>query len=152
MTYVSANAATLDRAYVGRLTGTGVANSPSSLSSVKWEVSPPGRYRVELLPPTTETETISYRYHYLPPPMTASSDVPDFPEEHHMGIVWGVCANNLAGRGKDPGFFYGKYQACLALLRSDNLTAKHENHVTQYEVSQPGQWRTFLPRDLDLGR
>lgn len=58
----SATEVELNRAYRARLTGVGTTGTGSGLSSKKWEVSPPMRWKLDILPTPGSSETIYYDY------------------------------------------------------------------------------------------
>lgn len=84
----------VDRAIRGRLsnkstvaTGSGYVGTGSGYSAVSWELGPPGRLRIRLLPSPTSASTLYYRYVAIPRRMLNLSDVPEIPQEYHH-LLW----------------------------------------------------------------
>lgn len=151
--YTSANAITLERAYLGRIDGTDQDNSPASLTQVAWQISPPGRYRVRIPPAPTVGETIYYRYARAHAPLLNSTDIPDLPAKYHMILVWGALANISLYR-KDPqshGEYFARYQRLLDKMKRENDDSVGSRTKLTYE-STFNRAMLYRPIDSDYGR
>lgn len=151
--YTSANAITLERAYVGRIAGTDQDNSPSSLSQVAWQISPPGRYRIRIPPAPSESETIYYRYAQAHAPLLNDTDIPDLPGKYHMVLVWGGLANVSLYRNDQAAheIYFGRYQRLLDRMKRENDDALGSRTKIPYS-STFNQVRLYRPEDADWGR
>jgi len=90
---VSSDAVTLDRSYKARLTGVAQGGTGTNLSGAKWEIGPPGIYRIELEPDPSDTQTLHYRFIKRHARMANDDDVPDLPERYHSLVLWRAVIN-----------------------------------------------------------
>jgi hypothetical protein len=153
LTYTSANALTLERAYVGRISGTDQDNTPGSLTQVAWQISPPGRYRVKIPPAPAAGETIYYRYARAHAPLLNNSDIPDLPAKYHMILVWGGLANVALFRNDAQAheMYFVRYQRLLDKMRRENDDALGSRTKLTYS-SALNKIYLYRPVDADFGR
>jgi hypothetical protein len=94
------NAATIDKAHRGLLTGNGTTLAASSYSSVGWQVGPPGRLRIKLLPEPSAASTLYYTGVWMPRRLINDEDVPEIPESFHH-LLWKGALKYMALREND---------------------------------------------------
>lgn len=109
----------VDRAVRARLTGLGTTGVGAGYTSVRWEIGPPGRYRVQILPAPSEAYTLPYRYLAHPRKLVNTDETPELPEEFHH-LMW-KGALRLIGlhsdNDKKVALYGAEYAAALDLLR-----------------------------------
>jgi len=149
------NALTLASAYVGRLSGVDTTNTPGSLTDAEWQISPPGRYRVQLNPAVTESETVYYRYVQKHSRLVSDTDVPDLPERYHTLLVYGALLHDtlMRERNEQHQSYYRRYAHYLEQLISENTDSVGANYVQSYASGQNyRRGENWYPRGTDLGR
>ena len=130
----TANSLTIDRAYRARISGNGVTGVGSSLSSVKWEISPPGRYRVVVRPTPTESQTLYYRYLKQHQRLLNTDEVPELPTEYHHVLLAGTLMRNTMFTEKNPAhsMYMQHYYQGLERLKAEDRISVGECGQLQY--------------------
>ena len=100
----TATTAVIDKAHRGVLSGLGTTGAAANYSSKKWEIGPPGLYRLEVLPTPTEAVTLYVRYARRPRRLIADDDVPEIPEEFH-NMLWRAALSKVSFAKKDSELF-----------------------------------------------
>lgn len=78
---------TLDRKAVTRIKGVGVGNVGAGYTNVDFEISPPGRLQLQILPLPTMGQTINYRFMAHPRRMLNLTDNPEIDTQYHH-LIW----------------------------------------------------------------
>lgn len=91
-------------------------------TQVKWEIGPPQRLRIQVLPTPSAAKTINYRYAVLPRRLLNGDDVPEINEEYHH-LLW-KGALRLVGAMKQNGDMIQQWgteygQALMELAKAD---------------------------------
>lgn len=151
--YTSANSIEVARAYIGRLTGSGVANSPSGLTQVAWEVTPIGTYQIQAIPTPQTTESVLYRGVWRHQRLMNNSDTLLLPERYHMLPVYKAAIDSRVQRSIPIGELGGIYSELASELKAENRDALATSVRLSYEsmVTRASHTRPY-PRDMDLGR
>jgi len=148
ITYVSANAATLDRAYRGRLSGLGTTGVGSGLSQVRWEMVPKGRQRVFIPQAATGGASINYRFHKLHRRLINTDETPEAPTDWHWVISSGAKMLNSSFRGNNAAHAMMKeeYAEGMAYLHKNECTDQDEEFKDTYESPiKLSSYRDYLP-------
>ncbi len=140
---------TVDRPIRSRISGVTVAVNGygAGYTNVKWEISPPGRYRVQFLPKPTIAQTVNYRYMALPRKLLSNDDVPEILEEYHHLIYKGACLKVAAA--KENAGLYGIYQTefndAMAQMRKSDIDDVDSTDAPQYEKLGANRMQYDLP-------
>ena len=149
---------TVDRKIRGRLTGLGVAGVGANYTTVRWEISPPGRLQLQLLPAPTSVPVKMPRYRFpaLPRRITNNLDeTPEFGSEHHHLLLKGAYAEVTRFLEKADAYAreIQEFQNALSKYKSlppDDSSAKTAPDI-DCERSENNNYRG-IPRGTDLGR
>lgn len=151
--FTSATSITVDQTYIGKLSGATANNSPSSLSSVKWEVTPPGVPRVVVVPGVTEGETLKYRRSFRHRRLYVGSDTPDIPEKYHPLLAYGAAMRNDILWNKKGGNIAQLYTTGVERMKAENQAAIASSIRLRYEKNGYfglGSRRNPYPRDMNF--
>lgn len=123
-TYVGATSGTIDRAFRTRLSGVGTAGSAGAtgLSAVRWEIGPPLRFKIRLLPTPLMGQTLTYRYLALPRKLVNDSDTPEIQDEFH-DLIWCGALRKLCSASEAATFsvYTSEYERALReMTQSDD--------------------------------
>lgn len=145
------NSIELSRAYRARLTGIGQTGVGSNLSQKKWEVQPPGIYRVLVRPTPTAAKTVYYRYIKRHSRMLNTDDVPDLPEKYHHVILDGAIIRS-AKFAEDPAayqLYIERYMDALhKMIREDRVEVAMRSQLTYASPMNSRTFRGALPPDV----
>lgn len=103
----------------GLMTTTGVG---AGYTGVRWELSPPGAYRIKIMPPPNAATILYYSYIPLPRILLNLTDTPEIQRKFH-DLIWKGALKNI-GAQKQNAALYGTYvnefdQAVERFKRSD---------------------------------
>ena len=123
---------TMDRAYRDRIVGTGTSGTQSNLSAKRWEISPPGRLRVELFTTSTGGPTISYRYMRRHRVLIADDETPEMPEKYHWLVLYFALLKDSIFREKKDMYQVFKREAedGLAVM----LNEERDQHDMEFQA------------------
>jgi hypothetical protein len=96
-------AATIDRAHRGLLTGNGAGaanHAASDYSGERWQVGPPGRVRIKLLPAVSAATTLYFDAIWQHRTLINPWDEPEIPENFRH-LLWKGCLKYMALRDSD---------------------------------------------------
>ena len=104
-TFTDTDNVELNKPYLTRVTGRG-STAGGNLSNIEVEVSPPGRYQIEIVPANQITGTIKCEYYRYVDPLVNDTDTPyHLPEQYHHAILYGALAEmdwlDESGRATD---------------------------------------------------
>lgn len=115
----TAHQITVDRKIRGIMAGDGTTNTPSSYSSVSWEIRPSQRLQIRVMPNPAASATWTYRYMAHPRKLINDQDTPELQEEFHQVILKGAL--RLLGASSANANIYqiwsAEYENALAGLR-----------------------------------
>lgn len=130
---------TLNRAYIGRLSGNAKGSTPGGLAAGRAEIGPPGRKRVEFIPAVNATQTIYYHYIKQPQWMVSGADTPELPEEFHRLLLLMAKADVRIFRENANGYSMLQNEIREAMQDVDALNAPvlGTSHTVPYEAIFP---------------
>lgn len=140
---------TVDRATRGKLTGQGTSGTPSNYSSVKWEISPPGRCRIKILPTPTSASTVYYSYVAYPRRLINATDVPEISDNFHH-LLWKGAIAECGAFNEDPGVYQiykAEYEQALQGLKDSNREDQDVDEPPYFATQLDCDVRGF-PRDV----
>lgn len=115
-----AHALTIDKPVVSRVTGVGSTGVGTGYTNVSWQISPPGRMRIQILPTPTDAKTVSYRYAKLPRRLVGADDQPEIQEEFHH-LIWKGALAKVAASKQNPEAYQmwmGEFAKAIADFRN----------------------------------
>jgi len=140
--------ATIDKAHKGTLTGLGTSGAASNYSSVKWEIGPPQRYRLQILPSPTEARTMYVRYARRPRRLILDDDTPEIPEEFH-NVLWRGALTKISFAKKDADYVAAGQQiwteAKRELMAHDDAEIWDEDDSAFYHSSLNNHSAAYVP-------
>lgn len=103
----------------GSMTATGTG---AGYAAVRWQLSPPGAYRIKIMPPPNEASILYYSYIPLPRILLNLTDTPEIQRKFH-DLIWKGAIKNVAAQ-KQNANLYGTFindfdQAIERFKRSD---------------------------------
>ncbi len=117
----SVTACVVDRAVRSRLSGEAVLGVGLGYSSVRWEISPPGRYRLEFVPKPTMTKTVHMKALVLPRLLLQDNETPEILTERHH-LLWKGALRQLSAlmeESENWQRYATEYQDALRQLRAN---------------------------------
>ena len=136
ITAQASTSCTIDKAFKGYLTGLGTTGAASNYSSKKWQIGPPGRYQIQVIPTPAAAATLSVRYQRKPRRLILDDDTPEIMEEYH-DLLWKGAYCLLSGLKKDDlsyGMFKGEWIEGWNELKSvDELQLWEDQDQVYYE-------------------
>ena len=145
-----ANSLTVDRPVRGRLAGTNVTGVGVGYTTKRWEIGPPGRFQIQILPKPSEARTLPYRYQAQPRRVLSASDTPELLEEYHH-LLWKRTLHWISGFNEDDASyarFAQEYGAALQELRLRDADDMDSEESANYEsMLDGGNMPRGLPND-----
>lgn len=143
---------TVDRPIITRVSGLG-STAGTGYSSVRWEISPPGRFKIRFLPNPTAAATVYYRYMAYPRKMLNASDEPELQEDMHLILVDGAMKRiaKIKQNAELYGMYGNDYQRFIENLKRSDVDDYSTDDTNQVEtlrnmpgsrqIRQPGEYR-----------
>lgn len=141
----SAHTITVDRKIRARISGDGTTNAGSGYTSVSWEISPPQRVKIRILPTPQVSATLPYRYMAQARKLVNLTDSPEIQEEYHH-LIW-KRALRLVGASKVNADQYKIWQE-----EGDAAMAMFQKADCDDEDSEDGPNFGMLADDSSVGR
>lgn len=116
----AAHGITVDRPILGQCIGVGHTGVGQNLANVRWEISPPGRMRVQVLPMPSTVKTVYYRFAALPRKLVELDDTPEIHEEYHE-LIWKGALRLVAAtkqNAENYGLWAGEFAAAMKALQN----------------------------------
>lgn len=127
---------TVDKAVKGRLSGIGTTGTGAGYSSVRWEVGPPGRFQIQILPTPNVARTLNYRAIVNPRRMISQDDTPEVAVEYHH-LLWKGALRMIAlvrEDSKSRAEFVQEYLSALDILRRSDQDDADSEDPAHYET------------------
>ena len=148
----------VDRPVRARLSGLGVTGVGAGYNAVRWEISPPGRIQIQLLPAPSVVPTIPPRYRFPALPRRISNQpdfTPEFAAEHHDLLYKGAYAEIATLLEKADAYAreIATFQNALVKYKAqdlDDISAKTSPDIDT--LDSPGIGYRGAPVGTDFGR
>lgn len=127
---------TLDRKVFSRLVGVGTGNTGSGYSNVDFEISPPGRLQVQILPMPQQAKTINYRYMAHPRRMLNLTDSPELDTQYHH-LLWKGALRLIACQKQNADqvqTWQAEYLTALSQLQKSDTDETDSDDAPRFET------------------
>ncbi len=127
---------TLDRHVHSRLTGVGVSNQGVGYTGAPFEISPPGRLQVQILPMPTIPKTINYRYMAHPRRMINLTDTPELDTQYHH-LIWKGALRLISAIKQNADqlqAWQAEYGTALAQLQKSDTDETDSDDAPRFET------------------
>lgn len=113
----------IDKPFVSRLRGDGTSNVGTGLTNVRWEIGPPGRVVIQILPMPTANKSLTCRYMALPRTLLNTNDTPEIQQEYHELIWMGGLRHVMASKQNPEAYqmYTTEYANAIALFKKSDI-------------------------------
>ncbi len=142
---------TVDRPVRARITGQGVTGVGAGYTNVRWEIGPPDRIQLQMLPAPTEALSVNYRYMSRPRLLINTDETPELPDDMHH-LLWKGALKYIRLSKQDQamaGAYRQEYMEGLALLQSSDQDTQDSNTPPDY-ASLGDDYPRGLPADVSF--
>ncbi len=147
----SSRTLTLDKPIKARLRGDGTTGLGAgyAAATARWEIGPPGRFKLRFLPTPTAAATVYVRYMAYPRFLIGDSDTPELQRDMHSLLVKGAMKGMATTKQNTElfGLWQAEFERQLKDLRRSDM-----DDISSGDVARPETLETGLtmevPRDL----